>query len=166
MLLGSRYCEAHNASGSFPFWQSWPGKIQTPMIQALLITEFSEDAKSRAPKIWASNIFPWCRLQSPKVDPPEGSVIYSIGVLEPRIGGSTFCNLRGRVGMVRAHTRRGAYIIVSSRWYLGSLKGQLGGCGRVGPFYFHLVGCCPGYIVREVCGCVLCRRFNQCPLRT
>ena len=25
-----------------------------------------------------------------KVDPPQGSIIYTIGVLEPRIGGSTF----------------------------------------------------------------------------
>ena len=30
-----------------------------------------------------------------KVDPPSGSIIYTIGVLEPRIGGSTFWILPG-----------------------------------------------------------------------
>ena len=52
-------------------------------------------------KVWAPNIWlyfypdPWADPKSRSPSRPQGSILYTIGVLEPRIGGSTFWILPG-----------------------------------------------------------------------
>ena len=57
--------------------------------------ERCELSRSKVRRRWKSGAMVSLAGHIQKVDPPQGSVIYTIGVLESRIGGSTFWILPG-----------------------------------------------------------------------
>ena len=65
-------------------------KSQSSPKQQATVPQSSPKSNKNGPKLWATG-FPGAQtpLRIQKVDPPYGSIIYTIGVLKSRIGGST-----------------------------------------------------------------------------